>query len=64
MIFYMEGTKGFVLLNTDGKSLDLVGIVKNPTIIKTQTEAYFNFYIHNTRYGKKINYFDYIILDI
>lgn len=44
---------GIVLLNTDGKSLDMIGIVKTPTITTTPIETYFEFYIYSTRYGKK-----------
>jgi hypothetical protein len=46
-------TEGVILLNTDGKSLDMVGIVKKPTITTTPTETFFSFYIYSTRYGKK-----------
>jgi len=53
VVYGIDLSKGIVLLNTDGKSLDLVGIVQTPTIITNPISTTISVYVYNTRYGKK-----------
>ncbi|MDD3915337.1 MAG: hypothetical protein PHF76_11915, partial [Bacteroidales bacterium] len=53
----MDFTNGMILMNTNGKEITMVGVIKNPTITTIYDDVYYkqeiSFYIATTRYGKK-----------
>lgn len=52
----MDFTNGMILMNTNGKEITMVGVIKNPTITTIYENGYkqeISFYIATTRYGKK-----------